>query len=210
MDASSTDRVPAAGGHPLRCRCGALQGWIERPRAACRAVCYCGDCQAYARFLGPQAGVLDERGGTEVAATLATRVRFTQGVEQLRCMSLSPRGLLRWYAGCCRTAIGNTPRDARLPYAGLVHSALGATAAEREAAFGPVRMVVNTASATAPVAATPLATFLGVARLAPALLAARLGGGWRESPFLRPGTTEPVVPPQVLTREQRRALDTPG
>jgi hypothetical protein len=196
----------AQAAHRLRCRCGALQGLVARPRAASRVVCYCTDCQAFARFLGPAAAVLDERGGTEVAATLPGRVRFTQGQDRLCCMSLSPKGLLRWYAGCCRTPIGNTPRDPRLSYVGLVHSCLGDSSTEREAAFGPLRMAVNTAAATVPVAATPVATVLGVLRLAPSVLAARVGGGWRDNPFFHAGGSEPVVAPEVLTLAQRQAL----
>jgi hypothetical protein len=110
------------------------------------------------------------------------------------------------HALCCRTAIGNTPRDPRLSYVGLVHTCIGQTPALREAAFGPVRMVVHTDAASAPVAGRPLSTFFGVLRLALALLAARLGGGWRSHPFFRAGGEEPVAAPEVLTREQRQAL----
>src|SRR5690349_24000361 len=110
----------------LRCRCGKLQGEVEAARVAARAVCYCKDCQAFARFLKTQDVVLDAAGGTEVEATLPAAVRFTHGLEHLACMSLSPKGIYRWYASCCNTPVGNTPRDPKMSYVGLVRTCLDA------------------------------------------------------------------------------------
>ena len=77
----------------LRCRCGKLQGEVDATRVAARAVCYCKDCQAFARFLKAQDVVLAAAGGTEVEAALPAAVRFTQCLEHLACMSLSPKGI---------------------------------------------------------------------------------------------------------------------
>ena len=96
---------------PLRCRCGSIEGYVAAPRVGARAICYCRDCQTFARFLGNPNEVLNGQGGTDIIATLPGHVHFTRGVDQLRCISLSHKGLLRWYAGCCRTPVGNTPRD---------------------------------------------------------------------------------------------------
>ncbi|MGH8856217.1 MAG: DUF6151 family protein, partial [Telluria sp.] len=109
----------------LRCRCGKVRGQVDPSGVAARAVCYCKDCQAFGRFLG--GGVLDAAGGTEVEATLPAAVRFEAGMEHLACMSLSPKGLYRWYAACCRTPIGNTPRDPRTAYVGLVRACVQGT-----------------------------------------------------------------------------------
>jgi hypothetical protein len=88
--------------HPLQCRCGTLQGYVSLANMAVRAVCYCKDCQAFARFLErSDDAVLNELGGTEIVAMLPRYVHFTQGLEALVCMSLSERGLLRWYSSCC-------------------------------------------------------------------------------------------------------------
>ena len=38
---------------------------------------------------------------------------FTQGKDRLACMSLSDKGMLRWYTTCCNTPIGNTMRNSR-------------------------------------------------------------------------------------------------
>jgi len=187
--------------HPLRCRCGALEGQVIPSRSATHAVCYCRDCQAYARFLG-EAGIVDENGGTEVVAMLSARVQLTHGLQHLACLSLSAQGLLRWYASCCATPIVNTPRNCGVPYAGLVHSCLGDAAAIRKT-FGPLRIAVNTKSARHAVRSTPLATTFGVLQLATALIGARVTGAYRHTPFFAPGSGTPIKPVRVLTPDER-------
>ena len=188
----------------LRCRCGKLRGRVDGKRVAARAVCYCKDCQAYGHFLGT--GVLDPAGGTEVAATLPAAVRFDEGGEQLACMSLGPNGIYRWYARCCRTPIGNTPRDPRTAYVGLVRACLDAPDEQLARALGPLRCRVRTQSAAADVRPTPLPTAWAVCRIGAMLLRARLDGGWRENPFFQPRTGQPVKAVEVLSLEERKAL----
>jgi len=187
--------------HPLRCRCGALQGHVIPAWSATHAVCYCRDCQAYARFLGSE-GLVDRHGGTEVVAMLPARVQLTDGLAHLACLSLSDRGLLRWYASCCATPVANTPRNPRVPYAGLVHSCLGDAAAIRST-FGPLRIAVNTKSARHAVQSTPAATLFGVLGLATALLGARLSGSYRRNPFFESASGAPIRPVRVLTPDER-------
>ena len=52
---------------PLRCQCGRMRGVASHvsPSSGFRFVCYCGDCQAFARFLD-RADVLDHAGGTDI------------------------------------------------------------------------------------------------------------------------------------------------
>lgn len=191
----------------IRCRCGTLQAELEPRHAYARAACYCGDCQAFARFLGREAEVLDAHGGTDIVATLPASLRFTAGAEHLACMSLSPKGLLRWYAACCRSPIANTPRDPRVAYVGVVGDSLAATAREKDAVLGPLRIALNAASAQGHVAATPLATFAGVLRIMRGLLEARLRGHHRDNPFFDAASGLPVRTPHVLDRAARAAVD---
>lgn len=88
----------------LRCRCGEVTGSVERPdqQSGRRLVCYCDDCQAAAHFFDRPEALLDRDGGTEVYQTAPARLTLEAG-EHLRCMRQSPKGLLRWYAGCCRS-----------------------------------------------------------------------------------------------------------
>jgi hypothetical protein len=110
--------------HPIRCKCGAFEAEVSRPDLGTRAICYCRDCLAFAHFLRLPQGMLDDLGGTDIVAVSPRYVKFTRGVEHLTCMSLSPNGTLRWYTSCCKTAIGNTPRDYKQSHVGLIHSGL--------------------------------------------------------------------------------------
>ena len=58
--------------HPIRCRCGKLQGEISHAELGTRAVCYCHDCQAFAHFLGAAEEYFDPLGGTEIVAIAPT------------------------------------------------------------------------------------------------------------------------------------------
>jgi hypothetical protein len=188
--------------HPLRCRCGKLQGHVVPHSTAVRAICYCKDCQAYARFLRtPETA--DRDGGTEVIAMLPQHVHFASGLDALACISLSERGLLRWYASCCSTPIGNTPRNPKLPYAGLVHNCLEGGSASIEASFGRSRIAVNTKSARNDVRSTPIASTFAVVRLMSASLGTRFSGAYRNNPFFAPGTDSPIRSVRVLSASER-------
>jgi hypothetical protein len=191
--------------HPIRCRCGTLQGHLVPSMTATHAVCYCNDCQAFARFLGTP-GILDENGGTEVVASLPQYVAFTVGLEAIACISLSERGLLRWYASCCKTPIGNTPRNARVPYVGVIHSCLEGTSRTIESSFGRSRIAVNTKSARHPVRSTPIAATVAVLALMSRAAGAVLSGGYKDNPFFVAGTQTPIRPVRVLSRAEREQV----
>jgi hypothetical protein len=132
---------------PLRCRCGHVRGVAREvaPSSGLRFVCYCKDCQAFARFLahvpenacpGCDTGwepdfrqgyappkrpdVLDAAGGTDIFQMAPGRVTLTEGTDALRCLSFSGK-VLRWYAACCRTPIANTAASPRFPMVALIH-----------------------------------------------------------------------------------------
>jgi hypothetical protein len=191
---------------PVRCRCGQLEGQLTFTERAARAVCYCRDCQAFARFLGNPERILNELAGTDIVATSPRFLRIVRGKEQLRCMSLSEKGLLRWYTACCRTPIGNTPRDPKLSYVGLVHSCLAGSPIELDAAFGPNKVAINTASANGTVNSTPWSTFRAVLKIMRNVGGSRLSGKYRDNLFFMPGTAETVVTPLVLTATERHVL----
>jgi len=190
--------------HRFQCDCGRLRGEIRQPRHAMRAVCYCRDCQTYAHLLRRAGQVLDAIGGTDVVATPASNVAITAGREQLACVSLSPRGLLRWYAACCGTPIANTPRDWKLPYVGLVHTCLRKPD-PLESSFPRVEMRVNTKSAHGPVPRdASLAGKLHFARMVLRLAGMRLGGAYRSTPLFS-ASGAPVAAPRVAGREEVEA-----
>jgi len=189
----------------IRCRCGTVRGEMETTRAYTRATCYCKDCRAFANFLAVP-DVLDASGGTDVVPIAPAAVRFTAGSEHVVCMSLSPKGLLRWYASCCRTPLGNTPRNPRAPYVGLVTTCFDAAPQAVDVAFGPRgRIVLQTQSATAPVRSTPLAFVTGGLRILAGVVGARLRRE-RVSPFFD-ASGHPLREPEVISRERRAELE---
>lgn len=186
----------------FRCRCGKLQGEVEPAVAYIRAICYCKDCQAFARALDREHEALDPNGGTDLVALRPDGVRFTAGREQVTCLSLSPNGLLRWYSACCHTPFANTPREPKLPYVGVLASCMAAEPDALDATFGPRRIAIGTASALGEVAATPVRTTLGVVRIMWGVLWAKVGRH-RVNPFFDATTSQPIVEPRVLTRDER-------
>ncbi|HLD68466.1 MAG TPA: DUF6151 family protein [Pseudomonas sp.] len=196
--------------HPISCNCGKLKGRLEQTQGVNRGLCYCADCQAFARFLNRDTDVLDQSGGTDVVQTVPKHLSFTEGLEHLACMRLSPNGLLRWYAACCNTPIGNTSANFKLSFVGLIHNCL-ATEAEAKAgaldqAFGPKRMQVNTASALGQPKPRSFGLLPAIPRIAGMLLKARLDGSYKRTPFFNPDSGTPIVTPRVLSLQEREAL----
>ncbi len=192
--------------HPLQCRCGTIKGCVDSPRSANRVVCYCKDCQAFAYFLGREGEILDGRGGSDVIQVLPKHVTFTHGIEALACMRLTPRGLLRWYAECCKTPIGNTLDTYRISFVGLVHSCLETAGVPLQDSFGPIRAWVNTQGArgnpkpkTAGVGRTVL-WFMGTT------LKARLNGNYKNTPFFLVAQGTPIATPRVLSSDERASV----
>jgi hypothetical protein len=107
----------------LKCKCGAVEGTVSHasPKEGNYLVCYCEDCQAFANHLSVGDSILDEWGGTEIYQIAPWNISIDKGFEQLKCLRLAPKGLYRWYTGCCGTAVGNTV-SAKIPFFGLMHA----------------------------------------------------------------------------------------
>jgi hypothetical protein len=124
----------------LRCRCGEVRGRVRgvSSHVGNRCVCYCNDCQAFGHFIGA-GDVLDAQGGTDIYQISPARVEIEQGQDKIACIHLRDGGLFRWYASCCRTAIGNTLKPS-LPFVGLIHTFTDheSDGRSRTEALGPV------------------------------------------------------------------------
>jgi hypothetical protein len=205
----------------IRCACGQVRGIVHdvEPGEGNRGLCYCDDCQSFAHFLERADTILDARGGTSIFQISAARVEFTHGAEHLASMRLTPKGLLRWYAGCCRTPIGNT-FSAGMPAVGMIEQCLAApkSVATLEDALGPVRFRVFTRFARLPkpasgasgapaIESSGWATTKAVLRMLGVVAGARLGGAARRSPFFDPGTGEPRVQPKILSTDELRRVE---
>jgi len=189
--------------HPLQCRCGTVKGYISHAAGVNRCVCYCRDCQAFAHFLGKADEILDAQGGTDVVQTRPANLTFTQGRDALACMRLSPKGLLRWYAACCNTAIGNTVANYRVSFVGLVHSSLEGTGASLDESFGPVRARVNTNSAKGEVRSGSGGMISAILPFIVLVARPLIDGSYKRTPFFSADTGAPIVTPKVLSRSER-------
>ncbi len=187
--------------HPLQCRCGTIKGYVSNPSSANRVVCYCKDCQAFARFLGQERATLDAQGGSEVIQTLPKNVTFTQGVDSLACMRLSPKGMIRWYAGCCKTPIGNTLENYKISFIGLLHNCLETSERSLQDSFGPIRTYANPQGAIGE--PKPKAAGMGATLgwFAKTIIRARVNGDYRRTAFFRDG--RPIAIPRVISIAER-------
>jgi hypothetical protein len=196
-----------AGDLPLGCACGALRATARgvSARRGQRVVCYCDDCQAFARWTGRAGDVLDEYGGSEIFQTSPARFEIAAAADRLACIQLTPRGLVRWYAACCGTPIGNTLATRQVPFVGLV---LGkADAGSRDALLGPIRARGHARFAKGtPPDAHPSFPPSAIARVFWIATAARLRGDHRRNPFFDRVSGAPVAAPRVLGADELAAL----
>jgi hypothetical protein len=149
---------------------------------------------------------LDTKGGTDVIQTVPANLTFTEGRQVLACMRLTEKGLVRWYAKCCNTPIGNTAADLRISFIGLIHTCLKDRDRTLDESFGPVRMWSFTKGAKVAVKSHPLAMIAGILRIMAMLLHARINGDYKRTPLFVPHTGAPVAAPKILGESERAAL----
>jgi hypothetical protein len=189
----------------LACRCGSLHGVLRgaSQKTVNRCLCYCDDCQAFAHHLG-RPDLLDAHGGSDIVQVAPAQVSFDRGHELLRGVRLSPKGMFRWFASCCRTPVGNTMTPS-MPFVGLAGSLLRGGGDE----VGPVRACIQQEFSTAPLTTGPRSAvaqarmFLHVTRL---LLSWKLRGKAWPNPFFEAVGGTPRREVTVLTPAERDAL----
>jgi hypothetical protein len=188
--------------HSIRCHCGKLKGTLNRNQEVNRCVCYCADCQAFARFLKREHEILDAMGGTSIIQTIPANITFTEGIENLTCMRLTAKGMLRWYGACCNTPIGNTLPTPNLSFIGLIHTCLSSDQTSLDNAFGSIRMYVNTQSAIGENKPKSAGVLSGTLRVIGMMLKARFDGRYKQTPFFAMQSGTPIVVPKVLNAEE--------
>jgi Family of unknown function (DUF6151) len=193
----------------LRCRCGHVRGVAHgvAPHEGFRFICYCTDCQAFARFL-ERPDVLDAAGGTDIFHMPMGRVKLTAGTGAVRCLHFSGR-VFRWYTDCCRTPMANTAAP-HFPVGGLIHSFMDheMDGRSRDETLGAplCRLFEHSAIGSLPPDAPPPRSFGLIASRLPKLLGWWLRGLGRPNPFFDAHTGAPLSVPRVFTPGERAAL----
>jgi hypothetical protein len=192
---------------PLRCRCGAVRGLARdaSPSKINHCFCYCDDCQAFAHYLGRADDVLDAHGGTEITQMSQANIAFTAGADRIAAIRFTEKGLVRWYAGCCNTPIGNTMASGGVPFIGVIHTFIAAPSA----ALGPVRGRGFAKSAKGGRDSVPkdgLPDLVMLARVLVKLLNWRWRGDHKRSALFDAATGKPLAEPHVLDETEREDL----
>lgn len=191
-----------AAGHSapasFSCTCGRVIGHISpaTPRSGTHLECYCKDCRAAQIFLGrPDPSPR----GVCLYQTTPDRISIVAGKEHLGLLRLSANGLMRWYATCCNAPLFNTLAGPRLPFAGIFTDRL-----EDPAQIGPV---IAHSFLPGPNNGRPRHKGAAVMawRFLFRLLASRLSGRWRQTPFFDIATGEPIAVPRILSKDERKA-----
>jgi hypothetical protein len=193
---------------PLKCQCGTLRGTAlgVSANSGCRVVCYCTDCQAFARFLA-RPDIMDPWGGTDLFQMAPARLRLTAGAAALSCVRLSEKGMHRWYCGECKTPVGNTLGPG-VPFVGVARAFMDheSDGRSRDEVLGKPIGYIKAKSATGslPVSVRDASVLPAVARTIRLLATWWLTGAGRPSPFFPDGTRAPRAVPRILSVEERR------
>ena len=179
------------------CDCGAMYLKVD-PRGGSRVICYCKDCQAFARATG-RGDILDEAGGSDIYQVAPHQVRIEAGSDRLAALRLTDKGPARWYVTCCGAPVANTWPTRALPFVTLLSKGFS----DREA-LGPVTAQAFRRSATA--YAPKIAGGMGPVYRAFARRAALawITGRWRCHPFFD-ASGAPRASPRPLDQEARAA-----
>lgn len=183
---------------PLGCACGKVRGRLLHDKPVPSVACMCKWCQAYAHHLGREQEMLDQHGGSCVYQVSPPQLRIDEGAEHIRCLRLSKKGALRWYAGCCKSAIANALDNPRMPWLGLLHTFIDA-----KEPIGPVRYRVNAGERAAQIEGAHKTGSIGLVLWAIGRTVRNaLRGRGRPTPFYD-AQGEPIAEAKPVTREAR-------
>ncbi|MDD1780120.1 DUF6151 family protein [Enterovibrio sp. ZSDZ35] len=182
----------------FQCECGELTGTVinASPKLGNHMICYCDDCQRFARYLGHEEKWLDEWGGTDIYQVPPANIRIDKGAENLRCVRVKPKGIYRFYASCCRTPIANSP-SYKMPLAGIPTPILQRK--NKKELIGPVTHTVmgSFAKGSPPSKPHPKFSFGSVVKVLTFLLRNTLKGTNTPTPFFTPDG-KAVSPPEKI------------
>jgi hypothetical protein len=113
--------------------------------------------------------------------------------------------MIRWYASCCRTPIGNTLATTAMPFVGVIKAFIDAPST----ALGPLRgrsFAKSAKGGRVAVSKDGLPELVMIARVLAKVLRWRLRGDQRRSPLFDAATGQPRVAARVLETAEREDL----
>lgn len=185
--------------HQIQCKCGAVKAQLNSVGTSNRLICYCTDCRAFAHFLGNAPCVLDEQGGTEIVQVAQQHLRFCQGEALISAVRLSEKGMIRWYAECCKTPIGNTMASPKAAFIGLIHSCLDRPQMDKD--FGAKVAVLNTDTALGQTKPKQRGLLGVLVRFIWIVLTNLVTAGYKKSPLFT-ASGLPQVSPKILRADE--------
>ena len=191
----------------LHGNCKEVRGLVTNasPETVNRVVCYCDDCQAFLHHLG-RADLLDGHGGSDVIQIAPASLAFVRGSERIAGLRLTPKGIYRWYASCCKTPLGNT-LGPTIPFVGVIAQAFHSETQSPDDIFGrPIGAIYGEYAVGRPPE--------GATGFNPRLIARAIGKviGWRlrrqtwPHPFFERSPLRPRFPLTTLSPREREAL----
>ncbi len=184
------------------CRCGTVKGVIEKadPREGDFVVCHCTDCQAFAQRFDAADRVFGDHAGTLLYQSRCARMRVESGLGELRCLHLTDKPTLRWYAQCCDTPLFNSFKNGTIPY---VTTLVGnCDAVERGRLLGePIGhlFVDDDPTCTEPVRRMSMNALMR--RFFVRMVKDTISGDRRRSALFDPQTLEPIAAPARPAKE---------
>jgi len=154
-------------------------------------------------FLGNPKDVLDAQGGTEIVQMAQSKFQILEGKEHLAAVKLSDAGMIRWYAACCQTPLGNTLANVRVNFIGLIHNFLKQN--QMDSDFGTSIAMVNTDTALGNSKPAQRGLPGVIVRFIWIVITSFLSGNYKHSALFS-SSGLPYVEPEVLTTEELMEL----
>jgi hypothetical protein len=169
----------------------------------------CIDCQTFAHYLDADKRVLDEHGGTEIYQTSPSKITFTKGNENIKCLRLSPKGTTRWYTSCCNTPIANTI-SLEKDFAGVISEIIDFDKAQstKDQAIGPVKyqIMAKYAHGVPPKGSSQGFPKTLVFKIMFKLMYGKITKNYLPNPFFDENTGLPLSEPTIVDKDKRRAI----
>jgi hypothetical protein len=189
----------------IQCTCGNFQAKLKAfpKNTPGRLMCYCDDCQRYLHYI-KRSDLLDQNAGTEIIPAYPADVEVLKGIEHLKCVRLSSKGMFRYYTSCCQSPVGNTsPNRAWVGFLKNMYPK------DVEKILGPIeaRIMGKFAKGNLPEGTPQKFDFKGFKIVMPFVLRGIVLRKANPSPFFQEDGKTSVVAPHVLSAEEVHAIN---